>query len=60
MITLGGESMGPLASHGDRLLIDISERAPVPPGVFVVWDEMGLVTKRIEYAPHSDPPRVPL
>ena len=38
MITLGGDSMEPLASRGDRLLIDISERDPVPPGIFVVWD----------------------
>ena len=38
MITLGGDSMEPLASRGDRLLIDIGERDPVPPGNFVVWD----------------------
>lgn len=60
MITLGGDSMEPLASRGDRLLIDSSERDPVPPGIFVVWDGMGLVTKRIEHVPHSDPPRVRL
>ena len=60
MITLGGDSMEPLASPGDRILIDISERDPVSPGIFVVWDGMGLVTKRIEHVPHSDPPRVRL
>ena len=60
MITLGGDSMEPLASRGDQLLIDISERDPVPPGIFVVWDGMGLVTKRIEHVQHSDPPRVRL
>ena len=60
MITLGGDSMEPLASRGDRLLIDNSERNPVPPGIFVVWGGMGLVTKRIEHVPHSDLPRVRL
>ena len=60
MIPLGGDSMEPLVSRGDRILIDISERDPVPPGSFVVWDGMGLVTKRIEHVPHSDPPRVRL
>lgn len=60
MITLRGDSMEPLASRGSQLLIDISERDPVPPGIFVVWDGMGLVTKRIEHVQHSDPPRVRL
>ena len=25
---------------------------------FVIWDGMGLVAKRIEHAPHSEPPKV--
>ena len=29
---------------------------PVPPGVFVIWDGMGLVAKRVEHSPNSDPP----
>lgn len=36
MTTVGGDSMEPLASRGDRLLIDISERHPVPHGIFVI------------------------
>ena len=60
MITLGGDSMEPLASRGGRILIDISQRDPVRPGIFVIRDGMGLVTKRIEHVPHSDPPRVTL
>ena len=42
----------------DRILIDVSRQVPVPPGIFVIWDGMGLVTKRIEHVPHSEPPRV--
>ena len=60
MIALYEDSMEPLASCGDWLLIDISERAPVPPGIFVVWGRMRLVTKRIKHVPHSDPHRVRL
>ena len=58
MITVDGDSMEPLFSSGDRILIDVSRQLPVPPGIFVIWDGMGLVTKRIEHVPHSEPPRV--
>lgn len=58
MITIDGDSMDPLLSSGDRILIDTSQRIPVPPGIFVIWDGMGLVAKRIEHVPHSDPPKV--
>ena len=43
-----------------RFLIDVSRTVPVPPGVFVIWDGMGLVAKHIEHVPHSDPPMVVL
>lgn len=58
MITVDGDSMEPLLSSGDRILIDTSQRVPVPPGIFVIWDGMGLVAKRVEHIPHSDPPKV--
>jgi hypothetical protein len=31
---------------------------PVPPGIFAIWDGMGLVAKRIEHEPNSDPAMV--
>jgi phage repressor protein C with HTH and peptisase S24 domain len=52
--------MEPVLSSGDRILIDVSLTVPVPPGIFVIWDGMGLVAKRIEHVPHSEPPRVVL
>jgi phage repressor protein C with HTH and peptisase S24 domain len=58
MITIDGDSMEPLLASGDRALIDTSQRVPVPPGIFVIWDGMGLVAKRIEHEPNSDPPVV--
>ena len=58
MITIDGDSMEPLLASGDRILIDTSQRIPVPPGIFVIWDGLGLVAKRIEHEPNSDPPKV--
>lgn len=58
MIAIDGDSMEPLLASGDRILIDTSQRIPVPPGIFVIWDGMGLVAKRIEHVPSSDPPKV--
>jgi len=50
--------MEPLLSSGDRILIDTSQRAPVPPGIFVIWDGIGLVAKRIDHEPNSVPPKL--
>jgi SOS-response transcriptional repressor LexA len=58
MIAIDGDSMEPLLSSGDRILLDTSQRIPVPPGIFVIWDGMGLVAKRAEHIPNSDPPRI--
>ena len=30
----------------------------MPPGVFVIWDGMGVVARRVEHVPRSDPPTV--
>jgi phage repressor protein C with HTH and peptisase S24 domain len=58
MITIDGDSMEPLLGSGDRIMIDTSQRVPAPPGIFVIWDGMGLVAKRIEHEPNSEPPTV--
>lgn len=58
IITIDGDSMEPLLSTGDRILVDTNQRVPSPPGIFVIWDGMGLVAKRVEHVPHSDPPKV--
>jgi phage repressor protein C with HTH and peptisase S24 domain len=55
VITIDGDSMEPLLSSGDRILVDTSQRVPVPPGIFVIWDGMGIVAKRVEHIPNSDP-----
>lgn len=53
-----GDSMMPTLNDGDTILIDLNQRNPTPPGVFVLHDGMGLVAKRLERIPMSDPPRV--
>jgi phage repressor protein C with HTH and peptisase S24 domain len=40
---IDGDSTEPLLASGDRILIDTSQREPVPPGIFVIWVGMGLV-----------------
>jgi phage repressor protein C with HTH and peptisase S24 domain len=53
-----GDSMMPTLHPGDVMLVDLSRRAPTPPGIFVLYDGMGLVAKRLEHIPNSVPPRV--
>lgn len=55
-----GESMTPDFPPGSRVLVDLSDTVPTPPGIFIVWDGMGVVLKRVEFVPHSDPPRIRL
>ena len=43
-----GDSMAPILSEGDMLLINITKSTPNPPGVFLLFDGAGLVTKRLE------------
>ena len=57
MNAVEGDSMEPVASSGDRILNDVNCKVPVPPGTVVVWDGLGLVTKRIRHVPNFDPPR---
>jgi hypothetical protein len=43
---------------GDAVLVDMTRQLPNPPGIFVLDDGMGLVAKRLEHIPNSDPPAV--
>ena len=48
----------PTLLDGDIVLVDLGRRSPTPPGIFVLYDGMGLVAKRVEHITNSDPPRV--
>ena len=55
-----GDSMEPLVSDGDRLLVDVTRRAPGTGEMAVLWDGTGLVVKRVEVLPNAEPPRLRL
>jgi phage repressor protein C with HTH and peptisase S24 domain len=58
VMTVQGDSMVPTLDDGDVILVDLNQRSPYPPGVFVLHDGMGLVAKRLEHVAMSDPPRL--
>lgn len=58
VMSVEGDSMTPTLLDGDTVLVDMNQKSPKPPGVFVLNDGMGLVAKRLEYIPMSDPPRI--
>lgn len=56
-----GQSDPPKATDvnpGDKVLVNVADRRPSPPGLFVVFDGLGLVAKRLEYIAKSKPPVV--
>jgi len=58
IISIDGDSMEPILEAGDKILIDTSRKAPSPPGIFVLYDGMGLVAKQLEPVPNTEPARV--
>lgn len=60
LVEVLGDSMEPTLGAGDRVMIDTGHRSPSPPGVYAVWDGYGVVVKRVELVPLSDPPKVRL
>lgn len=60
IIEVQGDSMEPTLRPGDRVMVNTGDRRPSPPGVFAVWDGFGVVVKRIEPIPNSDPPTLRL
>lgn len=55
ILRLKGDSMIPTYQPLDRLMVDTADLSPSPGGVFVVWDGLALVVKRVQLIPHSDP-----
>ncbi len=60
MIFVQGDSMEPTLCQGDMILVDITQKNPSPPGIFVLFDGLGLVAKRLEFLSHSKPPSIRL
>ena len=55
-----GDSMEPVIGEGDRIVVDISRREPATGEMVVLWDGAGLVVKRVEVLPGSEPPALRL
>lgn len=53
-----GDSNVPTLMPGEPVMIDGQDRRPSPPGLFLCWDGLGMVMKRIEFVPNSLPPKV--
>lgn len=53
-----GDSMEPTLHHNDVVLVDTSNQTPAPPGVFIVFDGLGLMPKRLEFTPGENPQRI--
>lgn len=58
ILAVRGDSMEPRLWSGQRVMVDTDDKTPSPPGIFVVWDGLGLVIKRVEVVAGSDPLRV--
>ena len=57
VLTIDGDSMEPLLGSGDRIMVDTSQRVPVPPGIFVIWDGMGRSPSGSRTSPIPSRPR---
>jgi len=55
MISVVGDDMEPALRFPDRVLVDTADTQPSPPGIFLVWDGMSLILRRIEIVPGSEP-----
>ncbi|WP_020699587.1 S24 family peptidase [Reyranella massiliensis] len=53
-----GDSQEPTLFPGQPVMVDTRDRRPSPPGMFLCWDGIGMVLKRIELVPNSQPPKV--
>lgn len=55
---VAGDNMEPTLHQGQRVMVDVGDRLPSPPGIFVLWNGASIVFNRIEYISQSEPPRV--
>lgn len=52
-------SMAPLVREGDWVTVDVEDRMPSPPGLFLLWrDRDGLALRNVEVLANSEPPLV--
>jgi transcriptional regulator with XRE-family HTH domain len=55
---LSGEGRSDDIESGDKLVVRLTDKTPSPPGIFILHDGFGLVTKRLEFAQDYDEPTI--
>ena len=60
IIRVRGNSMEPEMRDGDRIVVDTARRTPATGELFVLWDGIGLVVKRVEPAHEPGEPSLRL
>ena len=55
---IGDNTMAPDFMPGEHVLVDLSDRQPSPPGVFLVFDGVGHSLRQGEIVPHAQPAQV--
>lgn len=50
--------MEPDFRKGEHVMVDVTDKKPSPPGVFVVSDGFGTLTRYCEFMPNSKPPKI--
>ncbi len=50
--------MEPDFRQGEHVLVDMSDKKPSPPGVFLVSDGLGYMVRYCEFIPKSNPPEI--
>lgn len=58
VMRIEGDSMQPTLQEGDLVLVNTGRRQPSPPGIFILFDGMALVAKRLELTSDGSQPRV--
>lgn len=58
IVEIVGDSMIPTLMPGQRVMVDTMAKSPSPAGIFLVWDGLSEVVKRVEYLAHSSPATV--
>lgn len=55
LLTIIGDSMAPMLEEGDTVMVDFAQTQPSPPGIFIIDDGVGLVAKRLDPIPNTNP-----
>lgn len=57
-LTIEDDGMTGTLSLGDTVMVDLNQTILSPPGIFILWDGLALMARRIEYLHGSTSPSV--